>query len=115
MTPEGAEGNWAYGRDPQPIDVSIIPELARLADEVQRTRTPRLLRRNGRDIAVLMPVPRHAPAPTRARPGRRQTTTVDELADGFQSVPALDPPRTLQEMTDIAVEEHAQRVARDGR
>ena len=33
----------------------------------------------------------------------------------YQSVPALDPPRTLWEMAEIAAEEHAQQVAREGR
>lgn len=45
-----------------PIDVSTLPELARLADEVQRTRTPRVLRRDDQDLAIVMPA--RAPAQT---------------------------------------------------
>ena len=36
------------------------------------------------------------------------------LAASFQAVPALDPPRTLDEMFEIAREEHARKVAREG-
>lgn len=33
----------------------------------------------------------------------------------FQAIPALDPPRTMAEMIEIAREEHAQHVANEGR
>jgi antitoxin PrlF len=36
------------------------------------------------------------------------------LAASFQAVPALTPARTLTEMTEIAGEEHAEHVAREG-
>ncbi|MGH2534509.1 MAG: SRPBCC domain-containing protein [Thermomicrobiales bacterium] len=36
------------------------------------------------------------------------------LRDSYQSVPALDPPRTWQEIEEIAHEEHALHVAREG-
>ncbi len=36
------------------------------------------------------------------------------LGRHYQSVPALDPPRTIEEMTEIAWEEHARAVAREG-
>jgi hypothetical protein len=42
------------------IDISDVPDLLRIAEEVQMTRTPRILRRDSEDVAVLMPV-----APTR--------------------------------------------------
>ncbi len=37
------------------------------------------------------------------------------LEESFQAVPALSEPRRLEEMIDIAQEEHAQEVAREGR
>ena len=40
----------------EPIDISTMPELARLADEVRRTRRPRVLRRGNVDVAVLVPL-----------------------------------------------------------
>ena len=36
------------------------------------------------------------------------------LDEMYQSVPALSPPRTWREVTDIAAEEHAQEAAREG-
>ena len=78
-----------------PVDISSIPELAHLADEVQRTRQPRRLRRGDKDVAVLMPAP-------------------SALDAGYQSIPALDPPRSWDEVTEIAAEEHAQHVAQEG-
>ena len=40
----------------KPIDISRVPELVRLAREVKDTREPRVLRWEGEDIAVLVPV-----------------------------------------------------------
>jgi hypothetical protein len=51
-----------------PLDISRMPELAHLADEVRRTQTPRVLRQGEDDVAVLMPVP--------AAPRRRKTGVV---------------------------------------
>jgi len=79
----------------QPIDISTIPELAQLADEVARTRQPRRLRRGDTTVAVLMPPP-------------------SPLDAGYQSIPALDPPRSWDEVTEIAAEEHARHVAQEG-
>ena len=36
------------------------------------------------------------------------------LEQHYRSVPALDPPRTIEEMTEIAWEEHADAVAGEG-
>ena len=49
--------------EPVPLDVSTMPELAALAEEVRRTGTPRVLRRDGEDVALLLP--------PRGRRGRR--------------------------------------------
>lgn len=52
-----------------PLDVSDQPDLVRLAEEVQTTQQPRLLRRDDRDLAILMP----AKTSHRARKGRPVT------------------------------------------
>jgi hypothetical protein len=44
----------------KPIDISNDPELLKLAEEVHTTHTPRVLRRDDEDLAVLMPVPKKA-------------------------------------------------------
>lgn len=45
-------------REAAPIDISTMPDLARLADEVARTRRPRVLHRDNKAVAVLMPTQR---------------------------------------------------------
>ena len=55
-----------------PIDISSMPDLARLADEVRSTKKPRVLRRNNEDIALLVPA---TPAT------RRRTKTVSPADD----------------------------------
>lgn len=44
-------------RELRPIEIGTIPELVRLADEVERTGRPRRLRHGGRDVAMLVPAP----------------------------------------------------------
>src|SRR5947199_7989978 len=41
---------------PIPIDISNMPELVRIAEEVEATNKPRILKRNNTPIAILMPV-----------------------------------------------------------
>jgi hypothetical protein len=57
--------------DLTPIDISNLPDLIRLAEEVNTTKQPRLLKRDRQTVAVLMPVgsavkPTKKPAPTKA-------------------------------------------------
>ena len=54
-----------------PIDISHLPDLLRLAEEVQNTKTPRILKRDNETVAMLMPVgtpvkPEKKPSPTKA-------------------------------------------------
>ena len=60
----------------QPIDITTIPELAHLVDEVQRTRRSRVIRRADEVVAVLSPV---APAPKKRRTRGRVLTEDDPL------------------------------------
>ena len=53
-------------RELRSIDISDVPELLRLAEEVRTTNEPHVLRRAGEDIAVLMPI-----GPTTKRRGRK--------------------------------------------
>jgi hypothetical protein len=54
------------------IDVSDVPELRRLAEEVQRTGQARVLRRDGEDLAIIRPVPS-----AKKQEGRRVKTKED--------------------------------------
>jgi hypothetical protein len=40
------------------IDISDIPEVRHLAEEVHRVGEPRILRRDGEDLAMVVPLPR---------------------------------------------------------
>jgi len=40
-----------------PIDITNTPELAELAEEVRRTKQPRVLRLAREDVAMIVPVP----------------------------------------------------------
>lgn len=58
-------------RNLTPIDISNLPDLLRIAEEVQATKTPRILKRDHEPVAVPMPVgtavkPSKKPAPTKA-------------------------------------------------
>jgi antitoxin (DNA-binding transcriptional repressor) of toxin-antitoxin stability system len=41
-----------------PIDISNIPELLDLVEEVEATKTPRELRRDNKPVALLTPIPK---------------------------------------------------------
>lgn len=41
---------------PTAIDISNMPELVRIAEEVDATKTPRELKRENKTVAVIMPV-----------------------------------------------------------
>ncbi len=54
---------------PKSIDMSDAADILRLADEVRRTGESRVLRRNGEDLAMLVPLP-----PARTSPLKKPTT-----------------------------------------
>lgn len=47
-----------HARDPKRIDVSGSVDLAALAEDVQSTDEPRILRRGDEDMAVVLPITR---------------------------------------------------------
>jgi hypothetical protein len=55
-------------REIRSIDVSNMPELLRLAEEIGTSQEGMVLRRNNQDLAVIMPVPRRSTAPSKAKP-----------------------------------------------
>lgn len=57
------------------IDISNMPELLRLAQEVQSTNAPRILRNDREDLALLIPLTR-----ARKRRGRRAKAAEDHEA-----------------------------------
>ncbi len=86
-------------RAPQPLDISADPTLTRLAEEVATSGTPRVLRRDGEDVAVLMPVRARPPL----RGTRRRTKTEADHAAFLASAGAwADLVDTEQLKADIA-------------
>lgn len=63
-------------REFSPIDISTMPDLARLAEEVRATNRARALQRNHETVAVIVPVDRATARPRRAK----QTTEADMQA-----------------------------------
>jgi hypothetical protein len=43
-------------KDHEPIDISEMPEVAKLVDELSKSDKPRMLRRGEEDVAILTPV-----------------------------------------------------------
>jgi hypothetical protein len=73
------------------FDVSTIPQLPDLAEEVRRTRTTRLLKRDGETVAVLNP-----PASPAKR--ARRTMPTPKLADPHDIWKDYDPQQVRQAM-----------------
>jgi hypothetical protein len=59
---------------PTPIDISKFPDLLRIAEEVQTTKTARILKRDSEPIALLTPVK------TAAKPRKRREKTKADYA-----------------------------------
>src|SRR5438270_11058289 len=52
---------------PTPIDITNIPELVRIAEEVEATKTPRKLVRENKTVAVIMPAKKALPRKKREK------------------------------------------------
>lgn len=95
----------------EPVDIGALPELSRLAEEVRNTGRPRLLRRDGEPLAMIVPIHSGRSArltrrkPTardldafRAAAGSWSDVDVDRfLADAYAARDVLDdrPPVAL--------------------
>lgn len=60
-----------------PIDIGDTPELLRLAEEVHRSYESRVLRHEGEDLAMIVPLPRK-------QPSRRKKPTPEDY-EAFRS------------------------------
>ena len=81
--------------DPKPVEIGDMPELRRLVDSVRRAKRPRALQRNGRDVALLVPVD----GPTGKAPGGGRTGPNDPLW-GIVGIGAAAGP------TDVSSNKH---------
>jgi len=62
----------------RPLDISNVPELLRLVEEVRESEEPRVLRRDSEDLAILMPV-----KPPRRRAGKPSAANVARSKAGI--------------------------------
>jgi hypothetical protein len=83
-------------RDAAYVDISAMPEVARLAKEVARDGRPRVLREADTDIAVI------SPAPTRPRRRTRPVTDAEIEAALAASWVGLVEPEELKRELDEA-------------
>jgi hypothetical protein len=63
----------AKEKEPQRIDISSIPELLKLVQEVRQTNEPSILREESEDVAMLIPL-----KPVTKRSIRGKPTTADD-------------------------------------
>lgn len=83
-----------------PVDISNVPELVRLAEDVRTTRQPRVLRRANEDLAVLAPLPAsQRRAPIRSRRSTTAALAVVERTAGIFRGAAKQPPATIEDET----------------
>jgi hypothetical protein len=78
-------------------DVSHLPDLLSLAEEVQSTRTPRVLTRGEHELAVLQPL--GSPARVMRRSRARATSSDDPL---WNIIGMADPYLAPDAPTDVA-------------
>jgi len=76
----------------KPIDVSEIPELLSIAEQVKATGESRLLKRKGEELAVLTPV-----APTRQKRPKRGPLTKDDPLFGLIGIGRSEGPTDVSE------------------
>jgi hypothetical protein len=97
------------------VEITETSELLRIAEEVRATGQPRVIRRDGEEIAVLMPIgPRRGGAET-------STPTTDQRRQSRQSIVertagalkhyAKRPPATIAEEKEAFVQGVAEEVA----
>lgn len=80
------------------IDISNMPDMARLAEEVQRTRKPRILMRASKIMAMLMPMGEPQEEPWKNYSAQRVKQALRK------STHILDGVDKAQLLTDIAQE-----------
>jgi hypothetical protein len=85
-----------------PIDISNQPDILRLAEEVQTTRTPRVLKRANESIAVVMPLATALPKQGEDVWKQYDPTRVKQALK--ESAGALDGVDKATLLSDIAAE-----------
>src|SRR5437016_14597091 len=83
----------------QPIDITDVPDVLRLAEEVRTSRVPRLLKRGDQDVAILSPVEASPSGQRFPRRRERRTGPDDPL---WQIIGIGDAAASPEEPTDVS-------------
>src|SRR6266487_3692496 len=90
---------------PTPIDITNIPELVRIAEEVEATNKPRVLKRDNTPLAILTPVKKKQSDQARSKavkealalagawkdlPSDRMEEELDRIRHSSKSTPPLE-------------------------
>lgn len=74
-------------KEPKPIDISNVPEVLRIVEEVRMGSEPRVLRRDGEDVAILTPIRLRKRPPSKAAPVTTDDALFRLIGIGESSVP----------------------------
>ena len=90
------------------VNIADIPALRPIAQEVSRTRQRKRIPVDGEDVTIIIEPNRrkHVVGKTHA------TRAEDSFLASYQAIPPLGRRLSVEQMTEIAAEEHAQESAR---
>ena len=74
-------------KEVQSVDISHVPEVLRLAEEVQKTKQPRLLTRDDKQLAVIMPLQQGRPRGRRTGAITRDDPLFRMIGTGRSGIP----------------------------
>jgi hypothetical protein len=77
------------------VDISDAPELVRLAEEVRTSCEPRVLQRNGEDLAIITPL---AHAPWRRRTRVKTAANLEAFRSSAGSWKDVDTDRLIADL-----------------
>ncbi len=85
------------------VDISMVPEIIRLAEEVEHSGEPRLLKHGDRDVAILSPIgPQRGRGRTSSRRGRGTAAN-----DPFRGIIGIgDAVGSPDDASDVATNKH---------
>ena len=82
-------------RELTPIDISHVPDLVRLVEEVTTSGKPRVLRRDSEDVAILMPL---RPTIGRRKPSKKTEADHEAFLASAGSWADVDTDKLLEDI-----------------
>jgi len=83
----GKGGVNQMAKEPRHIDISSIPELLKLVQEVRQTNAPAILQQEREDVALLSPVPAKKRTKTKAKPVTSEDALFRLIGIGKSGIP----------------------------